>query len=119
MKKAPHQIIGYIRNPETWNPTAFETLIRNEVETVKGKLSSTEELLVGMLVMTMQTLIESHTAILGDGYIQQFNAGPAMSPHLKVRTECLDKIVKIIKELDILAKKVKQVSEVDELFANA
>ena len=56
---------------------------------------------------------------MGDGYIQQFNAGPAMSPHLKVRTECLDKIVKIIKELDILAKKVKQVSEVDELFANA
>ena len=119
MKKAPNQIIGYIKNPETWNATAFETLIRNEVETVKGKLSSTEELLVGMLVMSMQTLMDSHVAILDAGYIQQFNSGPAVSPHLKVRTESLDKIVKIIKELDILAKKVKQVSEVDELFANA
>jgi hypothetical protein len=119
MKKAPHQIIGYIKNPETWDRTAFETAIRNEVETVKGKLSSSEELLVGMLVMSTQTLMDAQVAILDAGYIQQFNAGPAISPHLKVRTESLDKIVKIIKELDILAKKPKQVSEVDELFANA
>jgi len=119
MKKAPHRIIGYIKNPETWDRSAFETAIRSEVETVKGQLTASEELLVGMLVMSVQTLMDAHVAILEMGYIEQFNSGPAISPHMKVRTESLDKTVKIIKELDILAKTKKKASAVDELFEDA
>jgi hypothetical protein len=36
---------------------------------------------------------------------------------MKVRTECLDKVVKLLRELDILTRTSKKASEVDELFA--
>jgi hypothetical protein len=117
MKKTPRQIIGYLEDPNTWDRKAFETAIRQELETHKGALSPSDELMVGMLVMTTQTLLDSHTAVSTEGYIFHYNSGDAISPHMKVRTECLDKIVKILKELDVIGKVSKKPSEVDELFA--
>lgn len=119
MKKAPPQVMNFIKNPETFNETAFETAMRNEVEILKGKLSASEELLVGMLVMTVKTLVDAHKIILAQGYIEQYSAGPAMSPWIKVRTECLDKSVKILKELALMNKTNRKPSEVDELFETA
>jgi hypothetical protein len=118
MKKAPKQIMGYIDNPSTWDKKAFETAIRNEVELSSGELSPTQELLIGMLVMTVQTLLDAHCVVSDEGYIYKYNAGEAVSAHMKVRTECLDKCIKIMRELDI-AKVKKLTSDVDELFTTA
>jgi hypothetical protein len=123
MKKAPKQIINYIRNPDDWDATAFETQIRNEVENSTGELTASDEILVGMLVMTMQSLIDAQTTIAKNGFIEYFNAGPAMSPWYKVRTESLDKSIKILAELGLVArgrpKKTNTPSDIDELFATA
>lgn len=119
MKKAPKIIMGFLEDPSTWDRTVFETLVRQEVETLKGELNPTDELLLGMLVMTVETLMEAHAVIQERGYIYKYNAGEAVSAHMKVRTECLDKCVKILKEMDMIAKSVKKPTEVDELFASA
>lgn len=116
MKAAPKLIMGYMENPYTWSFKAFETSIRQEVETLRGDLTATDELMLGMLCMSMQTMIEAHLEIKVKGNTYQYNAGEAPSPHLKIRTECLDKIVKIIKEMEILGKSKKRASKVDELF---
>ncbi len=119
MRKAPKQILAFINKPETYDRKTFETAIRNELELVKGEMTASEELMVGMLVMTVDTLIDAQLNLLETGIVHQYNAGPSMSPYLKIRTECLDKSVKIIKELGILGKTNKQPSEVDELFDTA
>lgn len=118
MKKAPRQIIAFMEKPETYERKAFETAMRNEIEMSSGELSASQELLLGMLVMSLETMLEAHSFILRDGYIFKYNAGEAPSAHIKIRTESLDKIVKILKELDI-AKVKKSASAVDELFQTA
>lgn len=117
MKKAPRQILGFLENPNTWDRKAFETAIRQELEINKGDLTASDELMIGMLVMTTQTLLDAHTAVSTEGYIYEYNAGASVSAHMKVRTECLDKIVKILKELDVFGRVSKKASDVDELFA--
>jgi len=123
MKKAPKQIIAFLRKPETWNADVFETAIRNEVESSTGALTASDELLVGSLVMVMDTLMASHLLLQETGAIYHYNSGDAPSPHYKIRTECLDKAIKILAELALVARgrpKLKaKVSEVDELFATA
>jgi hypothetical protein len=119
MKKAPKQILSFLEKPETYDHKTFQTAIRNELELVKGEITASEELLIGMLVMTVNTLIDAQLNLQETGIVHQYNAGPSMSPYLKIRTECLDKSVKIIKELGIVGKTNKQPSEVDELFDTA
>jgi hypothetical protein len=123
MKKAPKQIIGFLRNPSTWNADVFETAIRNEVENSTGALTASDELLVGSLVLTVDTLIQAHIGLLENGAIYSYNAGDAPSPFYKIRTESMDKAIKILAELALVARgrpKIKnKVSEVDELFATA
>lgn len=119
MKKAPKIIMGFLEDPSTWDRTVFETLVRQEVETIKGELTPTDELMLGMLVMTVETMMQAHETIQHSGYIYHYNAGEAVSAHMKVRTECLDKCVKILKEMDIMSKSVKKPTEIDELFASA
>lgn len=118
MKKAPRQIIAFLEKPETFERKSFETAIRNEIEMTSGQLSATQELLVGMLIMTVETMLEAHSVILQEGFIYKYNSGDAPSPNIKIRTESLDKVVKILKELDI-AKVKRGVSAVDELFETA
>ena len=118
MKKAPKQILSFLEKPETYDHKTFQTAIRNELELVKGEITASEELLIGMLVMTVQTLLDAHCVVSDEGYIYKYNAGEAVSAHMKVRTECLDKCIKIMRELDI-AKVKKLTSDVDELFATA
>lgn len=115
--KAPKQILEFLEKPETFDRKSFETEIRNEVEIVRGELSPAESLLVGMLVMTVETLMQAHQRIKEEGYTHQYHAGEGTSAHLKVRTESLDKIVKLLRELDILKRTAKKANEVDELFA--
>jgi len=123
MKKAPKHIINYIRDPETWDATAFETQIRSEVEGSTGALTASDETLVGMLVMTMQSLIDAERVIQAQGMIEHYNSGPATSPYYKIRTECLDKAIKILAELALVArgrpKKTSTPTEIDELFDTA
>ena len=123
MKKAPKQIINFVKNPETWDSLAFETMIRNEVEGSTGALTASDEALIGMLILTMETFIHAHIKIEQDGLVHYFNAGPAASPWYKIRTESLDKAIKILAELALVArgrpKKKSTPSEVDELFQSA
>ena len=114
--KAPKQVLGFLENPETFDRKSFETQIRHEVETVRGELSASESLLVGMLVMTVETMVKAQSVVKSEGYIYAYNAGEAVSAHMKVRTESLDKVIKLLRELDILTRTPKKQSEVDELF---
>jgi len=123
MKKAPKQIINFVRDPSSWDANAFETAIRNEVEGSTGALTASDQLLIGSLVMVVETMIKSQLHLLEAGVIYHYHAGEAASPHYKIRTECLDKAIKILAELALVARgrpKLKsKVSEVDELFATA
>jgi hypothetical protein len=123
MKTPPRQIIGFIREPKTWNAVAFETAIRNDVENSTGNITAADELLIGALVMVMETLLESHLDLLKSGPTYHYPSGDAPSPHYKIRTECLDKAIKILAELALVArgrpKKSNKTSDVDELFATA
>ena len=123
MKKAPKQIIAFLRNPTTWNADAFETAIRNEVENSTGALTASDELLIGSLVLVVETLVKAHIGLLEHGAIYHYNAGDAPSPYYQIRTESMDKAIKILAELALVARgrpKIKnKASEVDELFATA
>jgi hypothetical protein len=123
MKKPPRHILGYLNNPETWDAPTFETAIRNEVEGSTGPLTASDELLIGMLVMTVDTLLTAHINIKADGHLYAYNSGLATSGWYKIRTESLDKAVKILAELALVArgrpKFSSKVSDVDELFATA
>ena len=123
MKKAPKQIINFVRDPTTWDANAFETAIRNEVEGSTGALTASDQLLIGGLVVVVETMVSSQLALMEKGVIYHYHAGEAASAHYKIRTECLDKAIKILAELALVARgrpKLKaKVSEVDELFATA
>jgi hypothetical protein len=114
--KAPKQILEFLEKPETFDRKSFETAMRNEVETVRGELTPSESLLVGMLVMTVETLMQAHQTIQENGYTTKYHAGEGTSAHFKARTECLDKVVKLLRELDIMKRTAKKSSEIDELF---
>lgn len=115
--KVPKQILGFLEKPDSFDRKSFETAIRNEVETVRGELSASESLLVGLLVITVETLMQAHQKISEEGYTHQYHAGEGTSAHLKVRTESLDKVIKLLRELDILTRIPKKQTEVDELFS--
>ena len=123
MRTPPKQILAYLRDPDTWDQKAFETAIRSEVENSTGPLTSSDELLVAMLVMTVETMIASQRVIMEIGPIYSYNSGDAPSPHYKIRTESLDKAIKILAELALVARgrpKAKgKPTDVDELFATA
>lgn len=120
-RKPPRHIIGYLRDPNTWDAIAFETAIRGEVENSTGPISPSDELLIGTLVMQMESLLEAHSKILEEGQISMYPSGMATSPWTKIRNECTDKIIKILGELALVArgrpKKVNKPTDVDELFA--
>lgn len=122
-KTVPPSIIRVIKNPETWNPTVFETLIRNDIENSSGPLCASDELLVALLVMTMESLIQAHMMVMENGPLYMYNSGEATSPWIKIRTECLDKVIKIMTELSLVtrfrAKSAAKPTSVDELFATA
>lgn len=123
MKKAPRHILGYLSKPETWDAATFETAIRNEVEGQTGPLTASDELLIGMLVITVDSLILAHINILEKGPLGEYNSGMSTGPWYKIRTEMLDKAVKVLAELALVArgrpKLSTKVSDVDELFATA
>lgn len=123
MRKPPRQILNYIKNPDTWDSLAFETAMRNDVENSTGPLCASDELLVSMLVMSMESLVQAQKHILEEGPIYHYNAGEAPSAWQKIRTESLDKCIKILGELALVARGRPKVSakpsNVDELFASA
>lgn len=106
-----------------WEEKSFETAIRNEVENNTGNITASDELLIGSLVMVVGTMITAHVRILDTGLTYEFHSGEAPSAWYKIRTESLDKAIKILAELALVArgrpKKSNKVSDVDELFATA
>jgi len=123
MKAPPRQILEFVRNPDAWDAKAFETAIRNEVESNTGNITASDELLIGSLVMVVETMISAQQQIMDNGPIYEYNSGDAPSAWYKIRTESLDKAIKILAELALVArgrpKKSNKVSDVDELFATA
>lgn len=123
MRAAPRQILEFLRDPMKWDETAFETAIRNEVESNTGNITASDELLIGSLVIVVDTMVTAHVRIQDEGATYQYNSGEAPSAWYKIRTESLDKAIKILAELALVArgrpKKSNKVSDVDELFATA
>ena len=122
-KTPPRQIIKVIQNPDSWDPLMFETAMRNDVENSTGPLCASDELLISMLVMTMETLIMAQIKVKEEGPVYMYNSGESPSAWIKIRTECLDKVIKIMTELSLVtrfrAKSAAKPTSVDELFATA
>lgn len=120
-RTTPRPIIGYFKDPNTWKSLEFETLIRAELESVYGTVSSSDEVLLGNLIVLMDSLMESQRHISEEGYISQYAAGVGTSGWVKLRNESIDKIIKIFGELGLVArgrpKKQNKASDVDELFS--
>lgn len=123
MRKPPRQIIGFFTEPETWDAKIFETLIRDELENTYGSISASDETLMASMIITMESLIESQQRIKAEGYVTTYAAGVGTSGWVKLRNESIDKIIKILGELGLVArgrpKKVNKPTEVDELFTVA
>jgi phage terminase small subunit len=122
-KKSTFPIINYLKDPATWDAIAFETAIRADVEAAKGELNPTDQLIIGLLVMEMETLIAAMIQMQSTDMIFSYASGDAPSPWIKIRNEAFDKVMKAIIELGLVAKnrpKTKpKTSAVDELFATA
>lgn len=123
MQKKAHHILKYIEDPNCWDRQAFETAIRAEVEASTGALTPSDELLIGSLVLTVDSFLTAQINIREQGHTAMFSSGEATSAWYKIRTEMIDKAVKILAELGLVARgrpKLKnKASEVDELFATA
>ena len=122
-RKPPRHIIGFFKDPTSWDATMFETLIRDELENVYGSISASDETLVASMLVTMESLMTAQQHINEEGYISQYAAGIGTSGWVKLRNESIDKIIKILGELGLVArgrpKKVNKATAVDELFATA
>lgn len=123
MAKKPRHILKYLEDPNTWDKAAFETAIRAEVEASTGALTASDELLIGTLVLTVDSLLCAEINLRENGHVTVYGNNEGVTAWYKVRTEMADKAVKILAELGLVARgrpKLKnKVSEVDELFANA
>lgn len=123
MAKKPRHILGYLNDPNSWSREAFETAIRAEVESSTGALTASDELLIGTLVITVDSLLTAEINIREQGHTFNYNSGEATGPWYKIRTEMADKAVKILAELGLVArgrpKITNKVTDVDELFATA
>lgn len=121
-KKARH-ILGYLNDPSTWDKSAFETAIRAEVESSTGTLTASDELLIGSLVLTVDSLLVGEINIRSIGHVTVYGNNEGVTAWYKVRTEMIDKSIKILAELGLVARgrpKLKaKASEIDELFATA
>lgn len=123
MRKPPRQIIGFFTDPDSWDAKIFETLIRDELENTYGSISASDETLLASMIVTMDSLTEAQKHIKEEGYISQYAAGIGTSGWVKLRNESIDKIIKILGELGLVArgrpKKVNKPTDVDELFSVA
>jgi hypothetical protein len=123
MAKKPRHILGYLNDPSTWDKAAFETAIRAEVEASTGTLTASDELLVGALVITVDSLLTAEINIRERGHVTVYGNNEGVTAWFKIRTEMADKAVKMLAELGLVARgrpKLKaKVSDVDELFATA
>lgn len=123
MAKKPRHILRYLEDPNTWDRDAFETAIRAEVEASTGTLTASDELLIGTLVLTVDSLLTAEINIKEMGHVTVYGNNEGVTAWYKIRTEMADKAIKILAELGLVARgrpKLKnKVSEVDELFANA
>ena len=122
-RNPPRHIIGYFKDPTTWDAIAFETAIRAEIEATYGSISSSDESLIGSLMMVMDSLMISQQTINQEGFITNYGQNVGTTPWVKLRNESIDKLIKILGELGLVArgrpKKVNKATEVDELFAVA
>ncbi len=122
-KKPPRQIIGFFTEPSSWDAKIFETLIRDELENTYGSISPSDETLLASMIVTMESLIEAQSHIKEEGYITTYAAGIGTSGWVKLRNESIDKLIKILGELGLVArgrpKKVNKPTTVDELFQPA
>lgn len=122
-KKPPRHIIGFFKDPNTWDAGMFETLIRDELENTYGAISASDETLLAAMIVTMESLMEAQRHINEEGYISQYAAGVGTSGWVKLRNESIDKLIKMLGELGLVArgrpKKVNKTTAVDELFATA
>jgi phage terminase small subunit len=101
----------------------FETLIRDELENTYGTICTSDETVIASMIVVMESLMEAQRHINEEGYITQYAAGVGTTGWVKLRNECIDKIIKMLGELGLVArgrpKKVNKPTEVDELFAHA
>lgn len=122
-RKPPRQIIGYLKDPTTWDALAFETLIRDQLEKMNGDIHASDELLLGALLIQMESLLDAHTQVVENGQTSVYNSGTATSPFVKIRNDAMDKIFKILIELALVARsrkdKPKAKTEIDALFDTA
>jgi len=116
-------IIEYLKNPVTWDAKAFETAIRQEIESLRGDITSADELLIGTLIVTVESMVTAQSNILELGLLYEYNSGAATSPWYKIRTEMTDKAIKLLTELALTTKlrqpTKQKTSEIDELFESA
>jgi len=123
MAKKPRHILQYLKDPNTWDRETFETSIRSEVEASTGTLTASDELLIGTLVLTVDSLLTAEINLRENGHVTVYGNNEGVTAWYKVRTEMADKTVKILAELGLVARgrpKLKaKASEVDELFASA
>lgn len=86
-----------------------------------GPLTASDELLIGMVVTYTESFVYAHERLVDVGHVQAYSTGATISPWYKIRTECLDKIIKVMAELALVArgrpKLSSKVNDVDELFA--
>lgn len=122
-RKPPRHIIGFFTDPNSWDRKSFETAVREEIETLTGPVTPSDEILIGNLVLQMESLIEAQIHILEEGSISQYSAGVGSSAWVKIRNEATDKVIKILGELGLVArgrpKLQNKATTVDELFAPA
>lgn len=123
MAKKPRHILKYLEDPNTWDRSAFETSIRAEVEASTGTLTASDELLIGALVLTVDSLLTAEINLRSNGHVTVYGNNEGVTAWYKVRTEMADKAIKILAELGLVArgrpKLANKVSDVDELFASA
>jgi hypothetical protein len=122
-RNPPRPIIGFFKDPSTWDATVFETLIRDELENTYGTICTSDETVIASMIVVMESLMEAQRHINEEGYITQYAAGVGTTGWVKLRNECIDKIIKMLGELGLVArgrpKKVNKATAVDELFATA
>lgn len=122
-RSAPKHIVSFVNEPETWDAVKFEKAICEELEAQYGGLTPSDALLVGMLITQVNAFVDAHTEIKKNGSLYSYNSGEATSPWTKIRNETLDRTIKLLAELGLVArgrpKKQNKASSVDELFIPA
>lgn len=100
------ELPDWVNQPELWSKDDFLTKTRNYLFKKNGVLDLADQQLLSILVSQIEIYISSVQDLKKSGLVINFNNGVTVgpNPHINIADKALNRIVQIMKELELSPK---------------